>query len=109
MSRSTLNFVLDMMSFLDLIGLAVTGYVMRYTLPPGTGGMGRSLHGSAGRGVQVEELWSMTRHEWGSVHFYLAVVFIALMIAHIILHWSWIKCYAKSSLVHKRLKTKTKG
>jgi len=38
----------------------------------------------------------MTRHEWGAVHFYLAILFVALMVVHIILHWTWIKCYFKS-------------
>ena len=108
-SRSTVNFVLDLVSFLGLLGLAITGFVMRYVLPPGTGGLGRSLHGGAGRGVQAQELWSMTRHEWGSIHFYLAVVFVVLMVIHIILHWPWIKCYVKSLLVDRRSTTKTKG
>ena len=38
----------------------------------------------------------MTRHEWGSIHFYMAVVFVVLMIVHIVLHWTWIKHYVKS-------------
>ena len=38
----------------------------------------------------------MTRHEWGDIHFYLSVLFIALIMVHIILHWNWIKCYFKS-------------
>jgi hypothetical protein len=38
----------------------------------------------------------MPRHEWGDIHFYLAVGFVALMVVHIILHWGWIKCYFKS-------------
>ena len=99
MSRSSLNFVLDLVSFFVLLGLAITGFIMKYILPPGTGGTGRSLHDGAGRGVQIQELWSMTRHEWGNIHFYLAVAFAALMILHIILHWSWIKCYVRSSFI----------
>jgi hypothetical protein len=96
MSRSALNFILDLVSFLNLSGLIFTGFIMRYILPPGTGGLGRTLHGGAGRSVQGQELWSMTRHEWGSIHFFLAVVFVVLMITHIILHWTWIKCFVKS-------------
>jgi hypothetical protein len=93
MTRTTINFVLDLVSFLDLLGLAVTGLVIRYVLPPGTGGAGRSLHGGAGRGLPVQEFWSMTRHEWGNVHFYLAAIFVMLMMIHIALHWKWIQCY----------------
>jgi hypothetical protein len=109
MSRGTLNFILDLVSFLNLSGLIFTGFIMKYILPPGTGGLGRILHGGNGRGINVKELWSMTRHEWGSIHFYLAVVFVVLMVIHIILHWTWIKCYVKSvgnqqSIVVEQLK-----
>jgi hypothetical protein len=96
MSRSAMNFILGLVSFLNLSGLIFTGFIMRYILPPDTGGLGRTLHGGSGRGVQAQELWSMTRHEWGSIHFYLAVVFVVLMVIHVILHWAWIKCYVKS-------------
>jgi len=40
----------------------------------------------------------MTRHEWGDIHFYLAIGFVILMVVHIILHWSRIKSYFKSLL-----------
>ena len=97
MKRSTLNFVVDLVSFIDLLGLAFTGFIMKYILPPGTGGLGRELRGGHGR-EPIEYLWSMTRHEWGSIHFYLAVLFVILMVVHIILHWSWIISYFKSLL-----------
>lgn len=104
MKRGTLNFVVDLVSFIDLVCLALTGFVMRYILPPGTGGRGRVLH--EGRGVeQIKELWSMTRHQWGDIHFYLALLFLILMVAHIILHWVWIKSYLKSLLGMSRKRT----
>lgn len=101
MSRNTVNFILDLMSFLNLLVLMFTGYVMRYILPPGTGGLGRELHGGSGQGIHVKELWSMTRHEWSNIHFYLAVIFVILMIVHIILHWKWITYYVKSVVSRK--------
>jgi hypothetical protein len=108
MSRIALNFVLDLVSFLNLLTLIFTGCVMRYILPPGTGGLGRIAHGGSGRGINAKYLWSMTRHEWGSIHFYLAIVFVVLMIIHIILHWTWVKCYVKS-IVNRRPLNKTRG
>ena len=109
MKRTNLNFIVDLISFLDLLGLAVTGFIMKYILPPGTGGRGRVFRGGRGAGEYVGEhikdLWSMTRHEWGSIHFYLAVIFVVLMIVHIILHWSWIKAYFKSLLSFSRKTT----
>ena len=95
MKRATVNFIVDLVSFVDLLGMAFTGLIMKYVLPPGTGGLGRLQHGGLGR-EDIKSLWSITRHEWGNIHFYLALLFLALMVVHIILHWSWIKNYFKS-------------
>jgi hypothetical protein len=110
MKRTNLNFIVDLVAFLDLLGLAVTGFIMKYFLPPGTGGRGRMLRGGRGAGnvgEQIKDFWSMTRHEWGDIHFYLAVIFAVLMIVHIILHWSWIKAYFKSLLGFSRKTTRS--
>ena len=91
MIRSAWNFIIDTVSFINLAGLAFTGTIMKYVLPPGSGG-----HGFRGgrAPAEVKVFWQMTRHEWGDIHFYLAVLFVSLMIVHIVLHWSWIKnCY----------------
>ena len=95
MKRSTLNFTVDLISFLSLLGMTLTGIIMKYILPPCSGGCGREVSGGPGR-EHVKDLLSMTRHEWGDIHFYLALLFIVLMTAHILLHWTWIKNYVKS-------------
>jgi hypothetical protein len=97
MKRVTLNFIVDSVSFLTLLGLTVTGFIIKSVLPPGSGGHGRELHGGRGIG-EIKSLWSMTRHEWGDIHFYLAALFIVLMIVHLVLHWTWIKNCFKSIL-----------
>lgn len=97
MKRSSLNFIIDLVALLNLLGLITTGFIIKYILPPGSGGRGRQLHDGHGR-EHIKDLWSMTRHEWGDIHFYLALLFVILMIVHIILHWSWIKNYCKSLL-----------
>jgi len=98
MKRVTLNFIVDFVSFIVFAGLAFTGFIIKYILPPGSGGYGRGFRGGRGQVEDIKQLWSMTRHGWGDIHFYLAVGFVALMIVHIILHWSWIKNYIKSLL-----------
>lgn len=95
MKRITLNFIVDLLSFISLLGLIFTGIVMGFVLPPGTGGLGRGYHG--GRGAEeIKSLWTMTRHEWGGIHFIISIVFIVLMLVHLVMHWTWIKCYFKS-------------
>ncbi len=95
MKRSTVNFVVDLASFVDLLGLAATGVIMKWVLPPGSGGLGQELHGGAG-GEHIKQLWGLGRHDWGAVHFWYAVIFVVLMVVHIVLHWTWIKSYIKS-------------
>lgn len=80
MKRNTLNLTVDLMSLIILLALACTGLIMAFVLPPGSGGRG----GLA--------LWGMGRHDWGDVHFVLALALIGLLLVHLPLHWSWVCC-----------------
>lgn len=81
MRRNTVNLLVDILSLLVMSGMIATGLVIRFVLPPGTGGR----HGGA-----REVLWGMGRHDWGDVHFWLAVAIVALLLAHVALHWTWV-------------------
>ncbi len=100
MKRSTLNLIVDLVAFLDLLGIIFTGFIMEYILPPGTGACGREISGGMGR-EHIKDFLSMSRHEWGDVHFILALLFILLMTAHVLLHWSWI-CNCCKTLFSKK-------
>ena len=81
MKRNTLNFWIDLISFLVMFGLTWTGLLIHYVLPPGTGGR---------HGEQSLALWGLGRHDYGDIHFYLALTLMGLMVIHVWLHWSWI-------------------
>ncbi len=91
MKRTTVNYIVDTVAFLDLVLMIATGVILRWVLPPGSGGgHGRGFRG--GRGPDdVRQLLGLGRHDWGDVHFVLSLLFISLMLIHLILHWSWIK------------------
>ena len=93
MKKGTLNFIVDFTMLVNLLGLMFTAVIFRYVLPPGTGGRGGGWRG--------EDFWSLSRHEWGDIHFYLAILFIVLMVCHIFLHWTWIKSYSQSLFARK--------
>lgn len=101
MRRATVNFIVDFVGFLIFLCLIFTGYVIRYILPPGTGGRGRELSGGLGR-ASIKDLWSLTRHQWGDIHYILAIIFVVLIILHILLHIGWIKWYFTSILKPKK-------
>jgi hypothetical protein len=37
----------------------------------------------------------MDRHQWGEIHFWIAVVLLSTMSLHLFLHWNWIVCMVK--------------
>lgn len=102
MKRATLHLVVDSIGFVNLLLLGATGTILRWVLPPGSGGgYGRGFRG--GRGAdEIGEWLGLRRHEWGDVHFTLAVLFVCVILVHIILHWTWIKTCAKSILFPSR-------
>jgi hypothetical protein len=76
MKYSTLIKVIDLFSFAALTLMVSTAILIEYTLPPRSGG---------------NEVLSLTRHEWGNVHFYFSIIFLFLMSAHLITHLKFIK------------------
>ncbi|MGE5609727.1 MAG: DUF4405 domain-containing protein [Bacillota bacterium] len=76
MKRNTLNLFVDLLSALVVLGITATGLIVRFVLPPGSG-RGRIL-------------WTWDRHEWGNLHFWLAVAAGVLLLVHVTLHWQWI-------------------
>jgi hypothetical protein len=61
-----------------------TGLLMAYRLPPGSrGGSGLTVLG-------------MDRHEWGDVHLWISYIFIAAVIVHLGMNWTWLNKIAAS-------------
>ncbi|MBN2211650.1 MAG: DUF4405 domain-containing protein [Sedimentisphaerales bacterium] len=78
MKRNSLNFWVDVLALLALIGLVITGTVMWRHLPPGYKG---------GHGIT---LWGWDRHDFGALHLWLGAAFMVLVALHLILHWAWV-------------------
>jgi len=103
MKRVTTNYLVDAAAFLDLIILMATGVILKWVLPPGSGGgYGRGYRG--GRGPEdVKQLLGLGRHDWGDIHFILSLLFVFLMLVHLILHWNWIKTCTRALLFPSRM------
>lgn len=87
MRRTVLNFITDFAALLMFLGLITTGLIVRYTLPQGTGGR--------------LALWGMNRHDWGGLHFWIAVSLAVLVLLHVALHWTWVCGLVKRWTLHR--------
>lgn len=76
MKRSTLISLIDAIAFIAFLFLTSSGILMRYLLPPGSG--------------RWSEIWGMSRHEWGEVHFWIALGFFAVLAFHLVQHWRFV-------------------
>ncbi|MBF0316503.1 MAG: DUF4405 domain-containing protein [Oligoflexia bacterium] len=79
---ATTNFIIDVILFVTLVFLITTGLILHVTLPPGSGRIA---------------VLGLSRHQWGDVHFYLSMSFLAGMCLHLWLHWHWIVCMLKGN------------
>ncbi|MCC7408173.1 MAG: DUF4405 domain-containing protein [Phycisphaeraceae bacterium] len=75
MKRATLYWWLDSALGLTGLGVLMTGLLMEFVLP------------AHSRSANV---WGWTRHDWGELHFMLALGVLVLIGVHLLLHWGWV-------------------
>jgi len=86
MKKSRLNLAVDLLSLVLLGALTSTGLILRWKLPAGSG----RVSGPEGAEHPINLLWGWDRHEWGQLHFAVSVALLAILSAHVALHWKWV-------------------
>lgn len=76
MNRTLLNLLIDLTAASLFLAMILTGYILRFPLPPGTN--------------KTAALWSLTRHEWGTIHAWISVILLSAIFVHVVMHWQWI-------------------
>lgn len=82
--KSAWHRVLNLLLYLSFCFMAGTGLLLWIALPP----MARRRR-RAGEDVETEFL-SLSRHEWGDLHLYVGLAFIAMIALHLVLNWTWL-------------------
>lgn len=81
MIRAKVNLLIDVLLALLLAAMAGVGFLIKWVLVPGY--LCNAIYGR-----DVELYWlGLDRHQWGTVHLYLGVTTLALLILHVVLHW----------------------
>lgn len=76
MKRILDNLHVDVVAAVLMVAMVATGYILRFPLPPGSN---KSL-----------SLWGLTRHQWGTVHSWISLGLLVLVVVHVFLHWQWV-------------------
>lgn len=88
MKKTRINLWVDLISFVLFWLLTLTGLILKWKLPAGSGRLA-AAHGP------VALLWGMDRQSWGSLHGHLSLLLTLVLLLHIWLHWQWIVCALK--------------
>jgi len=94
--RQQVNFILDALMFLVLSLMAGIGFLMHFVLLTG-----RERWLKYGRNVDLR-LFGWDRHDWGALHYYLALTFLVLLATHIVLHWHLLPRLFARAVPHAR-------
>lgn len=74
LSRTMLNFWLDVAMGIVFAALCLTGVILRFVFPRDTAAV----------------LWGMNAEQWGGLHFGILAVLAVGILVHVMLHWSWV-------------------
>ncbi len=96
--KSKLNLVIDLVLFLLMMPIAGMGLLIKYVLIPGN--LQNEIYG---RSVNLEFL-GLDRHQWGTVHLGLSLLFLILLVLHIVLHWRMISAISQRMIPDLRLR-----
>lgn len=86
MKKSTANFIINAILFLCMAAITGIGFLIKYVLIPGS-----ERWEKYGQNVELS-VWGMDRHEWAYIHLIIGFVILALVVLHIVLHWSMVIC-----------------
>ena len=77
-----INALVNVLAFIALLFSAVSGFVLWFALPRGSGNTG-------------EIFLEIARHSWTSIHNYSSLIFVLFVAVHLVLHFNWIKNIGK--------------
>lgn len=89
MNRPKLNYIVDAISFITFLIVAISGVAIYFFMPQGVRQGGQ------------QELLGITKNTWSEIHNILGLIFVILAIIHLILHWQWIIVMTKNIFTSK--------
>jgi hypothetical protein len=82
MTKPKLNLITEGLMLLCMAAMAGIALLIKFVLVPGY-----QRWEIYGRKIELL-FWGIDRHQWGTVHLYVGLIFIALLVLHLVLHWA---------------------
>jgi hypothetical protein len=80
MQKTDWKYFVDVLLFVAIFGIVVIGLLLGFVIPRGPSAPEENRY-----------FLGLHRHDWGDIHFYIAIAFCLVLVVHLILEWNWIK------------------
>lgn len=84
MNKSKLNFIIDSLSLVSFLIVAVSGLAIKFFMPSGV------------RQGRFQEFLGIQKGNWSQIHDWFGILLIIFVAIHLILHRDWIVCMTKN-------------
>ena len=98
-NRLRTNILIDAGLLVGMAAVSISGFVMNVILPS------RHAIRHAGARAHASQLLGMGRHDWGTIHTWVGVALLLLLILHVAFHWKTIDAFFHKNLPNRGVRT----
>ena len=99
-NRLKTNIIIDLMMFLAMAVTSISGIVIKLIAP-----LRRTAESEWVREAAMWFFQVWNRRTWAHIHLWAGVIVMALLVAHIALHWQTVDGFFKKHIENKSLRT----
>ena len=99
-NRLKVNIIIDLVMFLAMAVTSISGIVIKLIAP-----LRRTAESEWVREVAMWFFQVWNRRTWAHIHLWAGVIVMALLVAHIALHWQTVDGFFKKHIENKSLRT----
>ena len=99
-NRLKTNIIIDLVMFLAMVVTSISGIVIKLIAP-----LRRTAESEWVREAAMWFFQVWNRRTWAHIHLWAGVIVMALLVAHIALHWQTVDGFFKKHIENKSLRT----
>ncbi|MFZ7132817.1 MAG: DUF4405 domain-containing protein [Eubacteriales bacterium] len=89
--KNIINYITGFLLLISFLSCVVSGYIVWFVLPRGTGLHGVDFCNKGGLGASGNlEVFDLPRYIWIDVHNWISIGLVLIIILHLAFHWRWL-------------------